>query len=167
MQTVYYALPSWERLLELIQHWESRPAYQAGLTYNITPGGVVLGVPGESELIASVVGTESFGIRGSDVDFGVLGTEVAALPEGGETHTTVYTRAGVRTVCEYRELGEYAFMALPEWRLWHDVHEYARAAAAVHALGVDAWLALKRGDKVDAYRRVGITCQGVDGTYAL
>lgn len=168
------ALPPHEVLRRLIRVWHNRPELPPGLTYNVssTTGSVVVGLPFSLE--ATVVGTATFGRKGSDVDFGLRGVEVdsiEAFTPGARIATTRYAR-GVTTVSENLEIEEagelYSFMALPSWRLVNDAHEYARAASLIHAsIGLDEWVTWKRRDKIAAYQAVGITCKGADGEYNL
>lgn len=174
MKQLFLALPPAmpERLITV---WRSRPELPPGLTYNVsrTTGGIIVGIP--AHLDATVVGTATFGRRGSDVDFGLPGVEVSSpidlVRTGSRTVTTTYTR-GVVVTSEYREEvvdGEvFSFVALPLWRLQNDAAQYARAASRIHAsIGLDAWIDWKSRDKVAAYEAVGITCKKPDGTYAL
>lgn len=170
----YYALP--EGLPSAIMRcWENRPVLPPGMTYNVVIASssytglfdakIVIGVPAAP--IAVVTGTCAFGAQGSDIDFGCIGIRVDALPPGAVSKTTKYSR-GVTTVCEYVEIGKFAFMALPKWRAMNDLAQYARAAALIEdGDGLQAWLEHKRRDKIAAYAAVGITCKAADGTYNL
>ena len=165
MIILHYALPTGvcERIEKV---WDMRPDLPPGMTYNMArnTGTIVVGIPANLE--ATVVGTCAFGGEGTDIDFGLVGWEVDALPEGVKIVTTIYPKRGVITHCEHREVGRFSFMALPSWRALHDAMEYARAAPMIHALGLERWLAWKKVDKIAAYQWAGITCK-IDGMYDL
>lgn len=167
MQHIFYALPVGvcERMARV---WHNRPPLPPGMTYNWsrTTGAVVVGIPAHLE--ATVVGTTAFGRQGSDIDIGVQGLEVEELPEGVRTMTITYPKRELVVTSERLILGEFEFVALPDWRLRHDAGQYARAAAQIHAtIGLGLWLAWKRRDKIAAYQWAGITCKMPDGTFDM
>jgi len=163
MKQLFFALPHEMILRAMIKAWAKRPQYVEGMTYNVGAAGVVLGVP--STLWATVIGSQTFGIEGRDVDFGVVCKEVdderALFFE--DAHVTKY--ANVVTTCEYKEIGVHAFLALPLWRAELDASEYAAASPRVHCMGADEWLSWKRDDKEAAYRAVGVSLQQRDGSF--
>lgn len=169
-----YNLP--DGVADAIQRcWPNRPPCPPGMTYNVvraSSGGLILdakivvGIP--SDLLATVVGTRAFGAPGTDIDTGLRGVRVHAREEGRRYSSTKYLRRGVVVVSEYLEVGEYSFLALPSWRLYHDATQYWHAAWLINNLfGLDNWIRAKRVDKVKAYEAVGITCEREDGTYDL
>lgn len=166
MERVYFAMP--DGICERMQAtWGQRPALPPGMTYNFAGqrGAFCVGLPADLE--GTVVGTASFGAKGSDIDLGVLGVQVEGLV-GKRTYEIIYPRQGLVVVSEVRVMGELEFRALPAWRLKHDAAQYARAASIIEATcGLDAWLRLKKLDKVGAYNMVGITCQQLDGSYHM
>ena len=166
MKVLTYNLPDWVAALPDL--WVNRPALPPGSTYNVAPDGVVVGVP--PRLIASVVGSCTLGLRGSDVDFGVVAAQGVKLQDR-EYCTTVYPQLGAVVQSEYAEVLVdgviYAALALPEWRVAHDVYEYAGAARKIEALGgVHAWAAAKAIDKLGAYTLIGVSVE-VAGAYML
>jgi hypothetical protein len=174
METLYYRLP--DGIAEfLIRAWKERPSHVEGLTYNVSSQGVVLGIP--CELVATVVGTCSFGVVGrKDIDFGVVGIECSedefVARVQGQTKFTIFTGRGVRVVYEFVEIEVegviFSFMAHPIWKAVHDANEYTRAAKIIfEELGLDVWLEMKRERKRFAYERVGVTCKNLDYTYPL
>lgn len=159
----FYALPSERVLKAIIKSWQGREPYVEGQTYNISPHGVVLGVP--KPLWGTVIGSQTFGLEGRDVDFGLVVEPCSAdrAKSFSRSHVTRY--ANIITTCEYVEIGMHAFMALPIWRAELDADEYAAASRRVHAMGGDEWLRWKRKDKESAYRAVGISLQSDDGRF--
>ena len=161
MKTVYYKLPNYTDTLS--RYWDERPHHVPGKTYNVSKNGVVIGRP--KKMIATVIGSQTFGVRGNDVDFGVISRQAKKLPDNVETHETIYPNYG-RVISEYREVKHgdetHSFMALPRWRAEHDAYEYERAAKTMN---LAQWQEDKKRDKVEAYRKIGITTQNPDGTY--
>jgi hypothetical protein len=158
----YWALP--DDIDSLILLWHRRPRLPPGMSYNIGPHGVVAGIP--DRLVSTVVGTCAFGLKGSDIDMGVVGFRATTDKWFLNKHTTHYLTMGT-TVCEYKEIGKFSFIALPRWRADHDAKEYAHAAKIIAEMTPEAWLELKKIDKIAAYSYVGISCQDENGIYPI
>ena len=156
----YLKLPP---LNAIIEAWEARPEYVDGKTYNVSSGGVVLGVT--QDLISTVIGSATLGVPGNDVDFGVVSDLYVDSAEGFEDFHITHYANGVSVCSEFREVGVYSFMALPLSRARLDMREYAWASIVLNAIGREHWSKLKRINKVMAYQIIGVSTQNDDGSF--
>lgn len=121
-----------------------------------------------TNMVATVAGTQGFGQRGSDIDFGVVAKEISKdeLRESrieyfSEKYVVKYPNQGIIAVCEFISLGDgLDFLAVPEFRAIADIQQY-NCAARFHIPaigGIGEWMNLwRRIGKIEAYEAVGIS----------
>lgn len=109
---------------------------------------------GEIE-VASIIGSVTLGLRGSDVDCGIPVDSFDDQPREGAKYMSVeYFIDGewVLVHSEYDSIGLVECVALPRKRVDIDMFEYRRAAEILDCFGRENWLEMKKKDKLEAYR---------------